>query len=55
MRKPKTKYQPDHVFSVDKDGFFGMYFEPEVNRFPGKGMVVCSGTDGSFLFTRLAA
>ena len=53
--KPKTKYTPTETFSVSKDGFFGMYFEPIENRFPGKGLVICSGSDGSFLLSRLGA
>ncbi|MBQ9046300.1 MAG: hypothetical protein IJ120_00215 [Solobacterium sp.] len=55
MKQNKPQYRPARIFTVAEDGFFGMYYEPSENRFPGKGMVVCSGTDGSFLFTRLAA
>ena len=53
MKKPKTKYQPARTFSVAEDGFFGAYYEPEEIKYPGKGMVVCSGTDGSYLFAQL--
>ena len=55
MAKHKRKYTPGRSFSVSKDGFFGEYYEPETVLYPGKGMVICSGTDGSFLFTQLAA
>ena len=33
----------------------GSKFEPENNRFLGKGMVICTGSDGSFLLCRLGA
>ena len=52
---PRPKSQPDRFFSVASDGFFGTYREPKIIRFPGKAMVVCTGTDGSFRFVRLAA
>ena len=55
MRRHITKYEPNQTFSVEENGFYGVLYEPKNNMFPGKGMVVCSGTDGSFLFTRLAA
>lgn len=55
MARSKTKYQPVRTFSVAEDGFFGAYYEPKEIRYPGKGMVVCSGTDGSYLFTQLGA
>lgn len=47
MGKPKPKYLPKVKFTVEKDGFYGEYYEPETIRFPGKAMVVCSGSDGS--------
>lgn len=53
--KPRTKVQPDRTFTVAADGFFGAYYEPKDIKYPGKGMVICSGTDGSFLFTKLGA
>lgn len=55
MFKPKLKYKPVRSFSVEEDGFFGEYYEPAEVRFPGKTMVVCSGSDGSFLLTQLGA
>ena len=55
MNKFKPKNEPLRVFSVENDGFYGMYFEPEINRFPGKGMVICTGSDASFLLCRLGA
>ena len=55
MKKPKPKYNPIRTFSVEKDGFYGAYYEPTQNRFPGKAMVSCSGSDGSFLLTQLGA
>jgi len=55
MKKPSPKYKPLERFSVEKDGFYGVYYEPEENKFPGKGMIVCSGSDGSFLLTTLGA
>lgn len=55
MKKPKPKYKPTRTFSVEKDGFYGEYHEPEQNLFPGKGMVICSGSDGSFLLSQLGA
>ena len=45
MNKFKPQNEPIRTFSVDQDGFFGMYFEPKMNRFPGKGMVICTGAD----------
>ena len=50
-----TRVQPDRTFTVAADGFFGAYYEPKDIKFPGKGMVVCSGTDGSFRFAQLVA
>lgn len=55
MAKPKLKYRPNRMFSVSQDGFYGEYYEPEQIKFPGKAMVVCSGSDGSFLLTQLGA
>ena len=55
MGKPKLKYAPNATFTVDRDGFFGEYYEPKAIHFPGKAMVVCSGSDGSFLLTQLVA
>ncbi|MEE3488380.1 MAG: acyl-CoA thioester hydrolase/BAAT C-terminal domain-containing protein [Bulleidia sp.] len=55
MKKPSPKYEPSERFTVEKDGFYGSYYEPEKNNFSGKGMVVCSGSDGSFLLTTLDA
>ena len=55
MSRFKPKHEPVRTFSVAQDGFYGMYFEPEVNRFPGKGMVICTGSDGSYLLCRLGA
>lgn len=55
MGKPKPKYNPKVRFTVEKDGFYGEYYEPETILFPGKAMVVCSGSDGSFLLTQLGA
>ena len=49
MPKPKSKYDPTCTFTVEADGFYGEYYEPEKILFPGKAMVVCSGSDGSFL------
>ena len=55
MNKPKPKYEPAKSFSVEKDGFYGLYYEPKENKFPGKGMVICTGSDGSFLLATLGA
>ena len=55
MARFKLKYKPARTFTVAEDGFYGEYYEPETIRFPGKAMVVCSGSDGSFLLTQLGA
>nr|WP_288977041.1 acyl-CoA thioester hydrolase/BAAT C-terminal domain-containing protein [uncultured Shuttleworthia sp.] len=55
MLKPKPKFKANRVFSVRQDGFFGEYYELETKAYQKKGIVVCSGSDGSFLFTQLAA
>lgn len=55
MKKPEPKYTPTRTFSVDADGFYGLYYEPKINNFPGKAMVICTGSDGSFLLCRLGA
>lgn len=44
----KIKINPDQKFTVESDGFYGNWFEPKVSRFPGKGMIVCSGADGLY-------
>ena len=55
MAKPRARYQPTREFTIEHDGFYGVYYEPEHNQFPGKAMVVCTGSDGSFLLCRLGA
>ncbi|ORX75605.1 hypothetical protein BCR32DRAFT_285020 [Anaeromyces robustus] len=40
------------TFSVKKDGFYGELFEPENNRFPGKALILCTGSDGDFNMVR---
>ena len=55
MIKSRPKYRPVRSFAVEDDGFFGEYYVPERISFPGKAMVVCSGSDGSFLLTQLTA
>ena len=52
MFKPEPKYSPTKTFSVAEDGFYGIYYEPKENLFPGKGMVFCTGSDGSFPLAR---
>ena len=55
MLRPKPKYEPTQTFSIEKDGFYGFYYEPAEIRFPGKSMVICTGSDGSFLLAKLGA
>lgn len=43
-----ARLHPDQRFTVERDGFYGSYFEPEENLFPGKSMIVCTGADGNF-------
>lgn len=49
------KIQPDEEFTVEKDGFYGSYFEPETVRFPGKSMIVCTGGDGVYHMAQMVA
>ena len=51
----KPKYEPTRTFSIEKDGFYGYYYEPAENKFPGKSMVICTGSDGSFLLAKLGS
>ena len=55
MRRLTPKYEPTLTFSVERDGFFGCYYEPAESKFPGKSMVICTGSDGSFLLARLGS
>ena len=43
MRKFSSKPQ--------RDGFLGMLYQPDQNRFPGKAVIVVGGGDGMFSFT----
>ena len=40
MGKLTPKYEPTLTFSIEKDGFYGYYYEPVENKFPGKSMVI---------------
>ena len=55
MRRLTPKYEPSLTFSVERDGFYGYYYEPVENKFPGKSMVICTGSDGSFLLAKLGS
>lgn len=48
LKLTKIKINPDQKFTVEADGFYGNWFEPEINRFPGKSMIVCTGADGMY-------
>ncbi|OUM70297.1 hypothetical protein PIROE2DRAFT_1724 [Piromyces sp. E2] len=39
-------------FSVKKNGFYGELFEPENNNYPGKALILCTGSDGDFNMVR---
>jgi len=39
-------------FSVKKNGFYGELFEPENNRYTGKALILCTGSDGDFNMVR---
>lgn len=42
-------------FTVDKDGFFGTLYEPEINFYPGKVLIVFGGSEGRFSLTCMLA
>ena len=52
---PKQEHKPDRKFSMDKDGFWGEYHKPAVDKFPGKAIVAFGGSAGKFLLTQLFA
>lgn len=54
MRK-LTKYEPARRFTIPQDGFYGSYYRPEEDHFPGKAMVVFGGSAGSFKLTEMCA
>lgn len=42
-------------FTVKKDGFFGRLYAPEEDQYPGRALVVFSGSDGRFALTQMLA
>lgn len=53
--KKLTKYEPTRSFTVDNDGFYGNYYKPEKDYFPGKVLVIFGGAAGSFTLTKMNA
>ena len=47
--------KPDISFLTADDGFHGSYYKPEIDRFPGKALVIFGGSAGSFLLTQMCA
>lgn len=48
MELTSIKIHPEQEFQVERDGFYGSWFEPATPRFPGKSMIVCTGGDGVY-------
>lgn len=42
-------------FTIAKDGFFGRLYKPEKDQYPGRVLVVFSGSDGRFTLTQMLA
>jgi len=53
--KKLTKYTPERLFTIEKDGFHGTYYKPAVNKFPGKAVVLFGGSAGSYMLTEMCA
>ena len=47
--------RPDNSFLIANDGFHGLHYKPENDRFSGKALVVFGGSAGSFLLTQMCA
>lgn len=52
---PKPKYEPTQSFTMQEDDFFGEFYQPPQNRFPGKCVILFGGSAGKFLLTQLQA
>lgn len=45
--------KPDIETTLEKDGFIGALYRPEIDKFVGKALVVVGGSDGYYSLTRL--